>query len=61
MILFFKLMILIGSEILSENQLQLYAKILHHNFILTIYENFESVLFLILGKQKLGNLHACLI
>ena len=57
----FKLMMLIKSGILLKNLLVLtYPKILHNSFIPTIYENFESVFLLTLGKRKFGNLHPCL-
>ena len=40
----------------------IYAKILHHSFIPTIYENFKSVFFLLIyDKRKPGNLHTRLI
>ena len=40
----------------------IYAKILHHSFIPTIYENFKSVSFLLIyDKRKPGKLHTRLI
>ena len=36
-----------------------YAKILHHLFIPTIYENFRSVFFTYLGQTEISKL-ACL-
>ena len=36
----------------------IYAKILYHSFIPTIYENFNSVFLRIKWRRKFGNLYA---
>ena len=58
----FKLIMLIKSGILLKNHVCCkYAKILHHTFIPTIYENYKLVFFLIYDKRKLSNLYESLI
>ena len=55
----FKLIMLIKSGILSKNHVScklIYAKILHHIFISTIYENFKSVFFSNLEQKEISKL-----
>ena len=54
-------MLIKGGLLLKDEMLVvIYAKILNHCFIPTIYEN-SSQFLLVYFKRKLGHLNACLI
>ena len=62
MILFSFKWCLLKAEVFWKTMLvAIYPKILHHNFIPTIYDNFKSVFMLIECNRKFGNMDTALL